>query len=51
MTFTITVLYIIIPLIILFGIMFLIRRKREQNLPEKSNKVSSIKAEETEKPN
>ena len=47
MSIVITLLYVIVPILLLFGVMYLIRRKREQNLSRDTNKVSDIKAEDT----
>ena len=49
MSISVILLYIVLPLIILLGTMYFIRRKREENLDRKTNKISDIKAEESKK--
>lgn len=47
-TVSIILVYFILPIVIIFGVMFLIRRKRDQAAGRPpSNKVKSIKEEES----
>lgn len=47
MNITIIILYVFLPLIVIVGVMYLIRRKREKNIDKSTNKFSDIKAEES----
>lgn len=49
MSISIILLYILLPVVLLVGAMYFIRRKREEKLERDTDKISDIKAEEVDK--